>query len=92
MNFQWDERKNQGNIRKHGFDFQDAERVFTGPVLIVADERRDYGEVRFTALGFLEDVLVFIAYSMRSEEDIRVISMRKATSAERRFYEKETSL
>ncbi len=32
MRFVWDERKNRINIRKHGFDFVDAAKVFAGPI------------------------------------------------------------
>lgn len=34
MKFEWDEEKNEINIRKHGFDFIDAPEVFNGPMLI----------------------------------------------------------
>ncbi|WGV25437.1 BrnT family toxin [Halotia branconii] len=43
MQFEWDERKNQSNITKHGFDFADASRIFNLPMLINLDEQEDYG-------------------------------------------------
>ena len=43
--FEWDETKNRSNIRKHGFDFADAERLFSGILLVRADLRRDYEKV-----------------------------------------------
>jgi hypothetical protein len=44
MKFELDERKNQSNLAKHGFDFADAPRIFNLPVVVEFDEREDYGE------------------------------------------------
>jgi len=41
MNFEWDERKNEVNISKHGFDFGDAYRIFDLPMVVELDERDD---------------------------------------------------
>jgi uncharacterized protein len=46
VKFIWDEDKNQVNIRKHGFHFSDAHKVFDYPMLINKDIRKDYGEDR----------------------------------------------
>ena len=50
VRFEWDELKNQINIRKHGIDFRDAVDVFDHPVLTAIDQREDYGEERWIAL------------------------------------------
>ena len=42
--FEWDVAKNAANVAKHGIDFDDAVRIFEGPVLEQIDNRRDYGE------------------------------------------------
>jgi len=39
MNFEWDERKNELNLDKHGFDFADAYRIFELPMVVDLDER-----------------------------------------------------
>lgn len=39
--FEWDENKNQINIKKHGINFEDAVHVFSGPFLERVDERFD---------------------------------------------------
>jgi len=44
MKIEWDEAKNRANIRKHGFDFTDAEEMFRGTLLVSPDVRDDYGE------------------------------------------------
>jgi uncharacterized DUF497 family protein len=43
--FEWDEPKNQENIRKHGLDFADAWEIFGGPLVPELDLRSDYGEI-----------------------------------------------
>ena len=80
--FEWDERKNQANIRKHGFDFHDAFLLFEGPMLVGPDESEAHGEERWLGFGFARDVLVAIAFTTRGSQTIRVISMRKATKYE----------
>ncbi|PXX42579.1 ribonuclease toxin BrnT of type II toxin-antitoxin system [Undibacterium pigrum] len=41
MRFEWDENKNQINIRKHGIDFSDAADIFKHPMLTLFDGRED---------------------------------------------------
>jgi uncharacterized DUF497 family protein len=53
--FLWDEAKRRANLRKHGIDFVDAERIFGGFTLTAEDVREAYGERRFLTLGLLED-------------------------------------
>jgi len=86
MRFVWDERKRKSNLRKHGFDFQDCEAMFKGPFLFAEDRRQDYGETRYIGIGALGDRIATLVFSTPDEESIRVISMRKATPAERSTY------
>ena len=44
MQFEGDEQKNRDNIAKHGISFEDAARIFEGPVLSWADARADYAK------------------------------------------------
>ena len=81
----WDEAKRRANLRKHGIDFVDAERIFRGLTLTTEDMREVYGERLFLTLGLLEDQVVSVAHTERGE-DIRIISIRKATKHEARFY------
>jgi uncharacterized protein len=87
MQFEWDQRKNSANIRKHGLDFADAWQTFTKPMLIALDDREDYGEDRWIGIGILESRVVVIVYTEPGEDTIRVISLRKALSHERKRYE-----
>jgi len=83
--FVWDEAKRRLNLRKHGIDFADADKIFRGVTFTAEDTREDYGEQRFLTLGLLEDQVVSIAHTEQGEE-IRIISIRKATKHEARFY------
>jgi uncharacterized DUF497 family protein len=42
MRFEWDDAKNEINIKKHGIDFTDAQEIFKHPMLTLIDEREDY--------------------------------------------------
>ena len=86
MTYQWDNDKATANLRKHGIDFADAVSVFSDDLAItIPDERFD--EERFITVGMdaFGRVLV-VVYTWR-EDEIRVISARKATRRERKQYE-----
>ena len=86
MDFEWDENKNQANIRDHGIDFNDAKNVFLDPFRIERiDDRKDYGEVRFQTIGIVDGRLLFVVYTYENG-NIRLISARRAERHERRKY------
>jgi len=88
MSYEWDVRKRRANVKKHGIDFIDIPEVFDGDVVILPDERFDYGEPRFIAIGILKSQVVVVAYTERGE-NIRIISARKATKNEQIYYFQE---
>jgi hypothetical protein len=73
--------RRQANLSKHGLDFADAEKVFAGPLVLVEDNRQDCGEQRMIGIGLLNFLVVLIVH-VESDHEIRIISMRKATSDE----------
>jgi len=81
----WDEEKRRANLRKHGFDFVDAEEAFAGVTYTYEDDRMAYGEQRFVTLSLLRGVAVSIVHTEEGDH-IHVISMRKATKRERKIY------
>jgi uncharacterized protein len=87
MNFEWDERKNEANIDKHGFDFADVYRIFNLPMAVELDERIDYGEDRLIGTGILDGRIVVVIYTEPDQETVRIISLRKALTYERKKYE-----
>ena len=86
MRFTWSERKRAINLREHGLDFVDAPRIFEGLTFTYEDDRFAYGEQRFITLGLLAGVPVSVAHT-ESDDEIRIISFRKATGREeKRFF------
>ena len=88
MIWEWDEAKNRSNIRKHGFDFADAEEMFRTVFMVEPDVRDDYGEARWVGLGMIRGRTAHVVFTQPDDETIRIISLRKATRFEREKYEK----
>jgi len=84
MKIEYDEAKNLANIAKHGVSF---ERVvdFSFDV-IKADNRFDYGEVRYISYGALDNRLHVLVWTNRGGI-VRPISFRKANRREKKLYE-----
>jgi uncharacterized DUF497 family protein len=76
--FEWDKRKNAANIRNHGIDFLDATLIFENPTIEAVDNREDYGEVRYAALGLSGETVLHVLYARRGGNVVRIISARKA--------------
>lgn len=86
MRYEWDERKRLSNLEKHGFDFFDVIDVFEAPH-VVTPSSHDKPEERSLATGILEGRFVTVVYTMR-DENVRVISFRRARHEERETYQK----
>lgn len=89
LKFEWDESKNQTNIKKHGISFQEASSVFyDDEALIISDESHSNTEDRFVLIGFSYrfNLLVVCHCYRQNETIIRIISARKATKQERKEY------
>jgi hypothetical protein len=91
MRFTWDQDKSDANYREHGFDFAFASLIFDGPILMVEDTRRDYGEHRFVAIGLADELHFTLLFTDRpgSKHDItrRIISARRSNRKERKLYD-----
>ena len=88
--FEWDQKKAQANFKNHGVTFDEAITVFQDPFsLTVVDAYHSDEEERYVEIGVsvLNRTLV-VAYTERAV-NIRVISARRATTAERRAYEEK---
>jgi len=83
--FASDEAKRRTNLRKHGIHFAEAANVFREFTLTAEDNREAWGEQRFLILGQLEHQVVSVRHTERDDQ-IRTISIRKATKHEARFY------
>ena len=86
MEFEWDERKNATNERKHGISFEDAKAVFRDPARVgwlCSDPGDD--EERFVIVGRSGWKIMSVIYTMRGNIT-RLISARKASRREQREY------
>jgi uncharacterized DUF497 family protein len=79
----WDEAKRQHNLHKHGIDFAALAQFDWTTAQIEPDNRRDYGEDRFIAVGYIKDRLHKLIFTRRNGR-VRVISFRKANRREQR--------
>jgi uncharacterized DUF497 family protein len=85
MRFEFDPAKSAKNERERGLPFAAASRLFDGLRLEWEDRRKDYGEIRFNALGEIEERVFFLSFTRRGEA-VRIISFRKANGRETRRY------
>jgi len=81
----FDPAKDAENIRKHGISLRRAEDFDMSAADYKIDDRKDYGEVRYRAISFLDGKLYSLAFTMRGDS-VRAISLRKATKQEQRDY------
>lgn len=87
MELEWDAVKAALNLRKHGVAFEDAARVFfDGGRLEIYDGREDYGEDRWATLGQVYATVLYVVYTVKHEDTIRIISARRALSHEQKQY------
>ena len=85
MDFEWDDVKARQNLRKHNVAFDDAVKVFLDPAILDLKDEDVYDEDRLIAIGFAEDQLLFVIYTMRGDT-CRMISVRRAEPHEKRWY------
>ncbi|MDP9839618.1 uncharacterized DUF497 family protein [Neorhizobium huautlense] len=87
IHFEWDERKAEANLTKHGVSFQAASAVFLDPFALDIEERSmDYGEIRRRIIGLGNGRFLTVIYTERGDV-IRLISARKSTAGERQEYD-----
>ena len=87
--FEWDEGKNRINRRKHGVSFEEAATVFLDDRAVeFFDDSHSDREDRFLMLGLsIKRRVLMVCHCERAGGDIiRIISARKATQHEQRFY------
>ena len=89
IKFEWDPRKDSANQRKHGVSFEEAQSVFFDENAVqFYDEHHSEQEDRFIMLGLSirSRNLVVCHCERESGNVIRIISARKATRSERKYY------
>lgn len=87
MKVNFDPRKDAINLAKHGISLRAAARFDWNTALEREDDRFDYGETRFAAIGRIDArVYVMIFTEGKNEDSMRVISLRPAEKHEMKFY------
>jgi uncharacterized DUF497 family protein len=87
MEIEFDPAKDARNLAKHGVSLRAAAGFDWDTALEREDDRFDYGEVRFVALGMIADRLHVLVFTEGSHDGaVRAISLRPAEKQEARFY------
>lgn len=89
IKFEWDTNKNEINKRKHKISFEEAQTVFyDSEALVIDDPEHSEQEDRFIILGLSKKANLLVVCHCYRESDfvIRIISARKATTTEIRYY------
>lgn len=92
IHFEWDERKNAANIKKHGVSFEEAATVFYDDNAVLFDDPdHSMEENRFLIIGVSENERLCIVSHCFKEADnrIRIISARPADKEEKKAYNEQ---
>jgi uncharacterized protein len=90
VEFEWDPKKAQENLKKHGVEFVEATTVFADPLSItVRDPDHSETEHRLIIVGYSNRFRPLIVSYLDRGGRVRIISARQLTSAERQDYEEE---
>ena len=89
LRFEWDQNKNYENIKKHKVSFEEAKTVFFDEsACLVSDPEHSINEERYIILRISSKlkILVVVHTYTQNDELIRIISARKATKSESKYY------
>ena len=91
MLFTFDPRKDASNILKHGLSLRDAPLVFNAPYKLTLESTQS-DEAWLMDVAFVEvaGVVLVLVYVMRDPNEVRAISLRRASKQERTLYAKNT--
>ncbi len=91
LRFEWDDKKSVSNFKKHGINFEEASTAFYDEnARLIHDPDHSISEERYVLLGISVKLrfLVVVHIYKDKEEIIRIISARKATKTETKYYSK----
>lgn len=91
MQFTFDLRKDAANIQKHGLSLSDASLVFNAPdKLTIESPRADEARLMDVAMVEVAGVVLVLVYVLREPNEVRAISLRRASKQERTLYDKNS--
>ena len=88
MTATFDPKKDADNLKKHGVSLSEGDGVLSDPLALTIEDESAEGEQRFVTLGANTFGTLMVVVWTPRDEDVRIISVRKPTSRERRNYEK----
>jgi uncharacterized protein len=87
MKIKFDAAKDKANRVKHGLSLAFAVEFDWGEMLIQVDDRHEYGEERWLGIARARTRIYTVIFTVRGDERMRIISLRRATNREIRRYE-----
>jgi hypothetical protein len=87
MSPEFDPKKNEANVAKHGVSLSEADGVLLDPLAITVEDGSAEGEARYVTIGTNSFGSLMVVVWTERETDLRLISARKAAPKERRAYE-----
>jgi len=88
MEFEWDKKKAEVNLKKHKISFHEAATVLGDPLAITfEDPDHSVGEFRFITFGLSRFNRLLVVLHTERQGRIRIISAREMTKQERKIYE-----
>jgi uncharacterized protein len=91
MDFEWDSKKARANKAKHGVDFELAKDVFRDPACLIGLDESSEDEERWRIIGLAGGKVLFVVFTERNGDVIRIISARQASKREERDYFGQTA-
>jgi len=92
MDFEWDPRKAEINLRKHNVLFSEASSVFGDALgITVPDPQHSSEEERYITIGWSNHLRLLMVAHTDHNNRIRIISARELTPSEQKAYEEENS-
>ena len=89
LTFEWDSQKARSNLAKHGVGFQEASTIFGDPLsLTIPDPEHSLSEKRYITVGRAFSGKLLVVVHTERGDNIRIVSARRASRRERKFYEK----
>jgi uncharacterized protein len=86
--FEWDLRKARSNLAKHGVAFEEASTIFGDSLsLTIPDPEHSRTERRYATMGRAFNGKLLVVVHTDRDDNIRIISARRASRRERKFYE-----
>jgi uncharacterized DUF497 family protein len=89
VRFEWDPRKAEANLHRHGIRFAEAVTVWEDAFALIREDPDAVGEQRFVKLGLSDQAtLLVVVYTYREPDIIRMLSAWRANKRQREVYEK----